>query len=334
MDQLYPLSFIPLFKEKVWGGRRLESWFTAMPQGPIGEAWVLSAHPHGMTPVENGPLAGKTIAELLVEHGEGLAGNASRCGDSPTPTECSEFPVLIKLLNSNDDLSVQVHPGPENAVAHPGASAKSEMWIILEADPGAAIIHGLREGVTPQKFHEAARSGDVMDCLNRVEVSAGDVVSIPPGTIHALGAGLLVAEVQQSSDTVYRVWDYDRPGLDGQPRELHIDQALEVTDYSRPPEITRPQMAQANSGITIGSFAGFDVRLSRCCGRWERHPSSHSFTAFLFLGGTGEVAWGEDERTHVSVRPGSSILIPASCPDYVLRSESGNLVFMEVSRAL
>ncbi|MDD2202197.1 MAG: class I mannose-6-phosphate isomerase [Firmicutes bacterium] len=334
MSQLYPLSFISLFKEKVWGGRRLESWFPEIPDGPIGEAWVLSAHPHGITPVENGPLAGQTIPELVAEHRDSLIGAAGSQNDSLNPAKPSEFPILIKLLNSNDDLSVQVHPGQEYAASHPEASAKSEMWLVLEADPGSTIVHGLREGVTPQKFREAAMRGAVMDCLNRVEVSAGDVVSIPPGTIHALGAGLVVAEVQQSSDTVYRVWDYDRPGLDGQPRELHIDQALEVADYSRPPEIAQPQMAQANSGITIGSFAGFDVGLSRCCGRWERHPSPHSFTAFLFLGGTGEVAWGEDERTHVSVRPGSSILIPASCPDYVLRSESGDLVFMEVSRAL
>jgi len=218
----YPMLFAAEFKEKVWGGRRLKSWFDNMPPGPtpIGEAWVLSAHPSGPTRVTNGRLAGRTLAEL-----------------------CPEFPLLIKVLSCDADLSVQVHPPDNYAHLRAGESGKSEVWLVLEAAPGASIIHGLAEGVTPDTLKHSLASAiaaDVMSCFRRVPVAAGDLIAVPPGTVHALGAGLVVAEVQQSSDTTYRLWDYGRLGIDGRPRELHVEQAMDVASYSRPPAITRP----------------------------------------------------------------------------------------------
>lgn len=337
---LYPMLLAADFKEKVWGGRRLESWFEDMPAepAPIGEAWVLSAHPCGPTTVTNGPLAGRTLSELY-----------------------DDFPLLIKVLSSEDDLSVQVHPSDDYPHLHAGESGKSEVWLVLDAAPGASIIYGLAEGVTPDSLRRALERAqhNVMDCFRRVQVAAGDLVPVPPGTVHALGAGLIVAEVQQSSDTTYRLWDYGRPGTDGKPRKLHVEQALEVASYSPPPTITRPCTLglEANTPQLMHSFARFDVWRGTCSGQWHRTapaspptppsspsspsspplslPSPAAFRAILVLSGHGALRWGDDQGhdQRIALRPGSSLLMPASCPDYTLEALHGELALLEVTPA-
>lgn len=330
----YPMLFAPDFKEKVWGGRRLESWFENMPPmpAPVGEAWVLSAHPNGPTRVTNGRLAGRTLVEL-----------------------CPDFPLLIKVLSCEADLSVQVHPSDYYPHLRIGESGKSEVWLVLDAVPDASIIHGLAEGVTPEVLRRAlaaaatsttartaaaAKSSDtdIMECFRRVSVAAGDLIPVPPGTVHALGAGLVVAEVQQSSDTTYRLWDYGRLGIDGKLRELHVEQALEVASYSRPPAITRPYAFElkANTPQLMCSFAGFDVWRSACCGQWRRSASPGAFGAILALSGHGTLQWDDDQspsspRQHIALRPGSSVLIPAACPDYTIQCDRGQLGLLEVT---
>ena len=318
----YPMLFAAEFKEKVWGGRRLKSWFDNMPPGPtpIGEAWVLSAHPNGPTRVTNGRLAGRTLAEL-----------------------CPEFPLLIKVLSCDADLSVQVHPPDNNAHLRAGESGKSEVWLVLEAAPGASIIHGLAEGVTPDTLKHSLASAiaaDVMSCFRRVPVAAGDLIAVPPGTVHALGAGLVVAEVQQSSDTTYRLWDYGRLGIDGRPRELHVEQAMDVASYSRPPAITRPFAFElgANTPQLICGFAGFDVWRSVCSGSWHRIGSPDTFRATLVLSGCGTLQWDDDEspisaRPRIALRPGSCVLVPASCPSYTIHCDHGQLGLLEITLA-
>lgn len=318
----YPMLFAADFKEKVWGGRRLESWFENMPPGPapVGEAWVLSAHPNGPTRIANGRLAGRTLAEL-----------------------CPDFPLLIKVLSCEADLSIQVHP-PDHYPRLPiGESGKSEVWLVLEAAPGASIIHGLATGVTPELLRRAlatAIAADIMGCFRRVPVAAGDLVPVPPGTVHALGSGLVVAEVQQSSDTTYRLWDYGRLGIDGKPRELHVEQALEVVSHSRPPAITRLFASQLkpNTPQLVYSLAGFDVWRSACSGQWHRSASPDAFRAILVLSGHGTLQWNDDEspggpRQRIALRPGSSVLIPASCPDYSIQCDQGQLGLLEVTLA-
>jgi len=341
----YPMLFAADFKEKVWGGRRLESWFEDMPPGPIGEAWVLSAHPNGPTRITNGRLSGRTLAEL-----------------------CPGFPLLIKLLSCEDDLSVQVHPPDYYPRLCVGESGKSEIWLVLEAAPGASIIHGLAEGVTPESLKKtlaaalvttitpvtsetacttvhaasAAKSSTagIMNCFRRVPVAAGDLIPVPPGTVHALGAGLVVAEVQQSSDTTYRLWDYGRPGIDGKPRELHIEQALEVASYSHPPAITRPFAfeLEANSARLVSSFAYFDIWRSACSGQWHRSGSPDTFRTILVLSGHGTLQWDDDQspgspRQPIALRPGSCVLIPALCPDYTIQCDQGQLGLLEATLA-
>ena len=321
----YPMLFAADFKEKVWGGRRLESWFEDMPPGPapIGEAWVLSAHPNGPTRVSNGRLAGQTLAEL-----------------------CPEFPLLIKVLSCEHDLSIQVHPPDYYPFLPIGESGKSEIWLVLEAAPGASIIHGLVEGVTPKVLREALTTpiagdtADIMECFRRVPVAAGDLIPVPPGTVHALGAGLVVAEVQQSSDTTYRLWDYGRLGIHGKLRELHVERALEVTSYLRPPAITRPFAFELkpNTARLICSFASFDVCRSTCSGQWHRSASPGTFRAILVLSGHGTLQWDDDQspgspRQRIALLPGSSVLIPVSCPDHTIQCDQGQLGLLEVTLA-
>lgn len=223
-----PIAFTPLFMERVWGGRRLaERYGKRLPAGAIvGESWELVDRAEAQSTVRGGQLARRSLHELWAgELREELFGaRAAGAGD--------RFPLLIKLLDASDGLSVQVHP-PEHLSAELGGEPKSEMWYLAHAAPGAHLYAGLRQGVTRDTFEATLRAGeDLSAFLHRIEVSAGDAIFIPSGRIHAIGAGCLIVEVQQSSDTTYRAFDFNRPGLDGRPRELHVEQALRSIDWA------------------------------------------------------------------------------------------------------
>ena len=222
-----PLTFEPLFMERVWGGRRLADRFAkALPKDAvIGESWELVDRPEAQSVVAAGPLAGVTLGELWrSDDREALFGtDAAGAGD--------RFPLLIKLLDCEQTLSVQVHPPPQVAPAL-GGEPKTEMWVIVDATPEAHLFTGLRPGVSREDFEAALTAGqDVSGMLHRHDVETGDVMFLPSGRIHAIGAGNVILEIQQNSDTTYRVFDFNRPGLDGNPRELHIDASLKSIDW-------------------------------------------------------------------------------------------------------
>lgn len=307
--ELYPLIFAPVFKERVWGGRRLARWFADLPAGPIGEAWVLSDHPQGRTPVQNGPLAGETLHTLKARFGAALVGTRGVSGKT------GEFPLLFKLLDSQEDLSVQVHPADDYQGLSPGELGKTEMWVVLDAEPGARVIYGLQPGVTPDSFAAAVREGRTMDVMREIPARAGDVLYVPAGTVHALGTGLLVAEIQQSSDTTYRVYDYGRLGLDGRPRELHVEHALRVAGYGELPAITRPAAPAPNRWAEICRSPYFVVSLGRCEGEWGQKTTPESFQAVLVLEGEASVAW---QGGREPVAAGCVLLAPAGLGAYRL----------------
>jgi mannose-6-phosphate isomerase len=221
---LYPLTFQPLFKERVWGSRRLQQLFqkNLPPAVPIGESWEISDRPGDENVVTNGSLAGESLRWLMENHADELLGAARPHDD--------RFPLLIKILDAQDKLSLQVHP-PAAIASKLGGEPKTEMWYIADAAPGAELFVGLKSGVTRADFEAKIQTGKIEECFHRIRVKQGDVMFLPSGRVHAIGAGLVIFEIQQNSDTTYRVFDWNRAGLDGKPRQLHIAESLASIDF-------------------------------------------------------------------------------------------------------
>ncbi len=222
---LYPLTFRPILKERVWGGRKLQELYgKSLPVGvPIGECWEISDRPGDTSVIVNGPLAGKDLHWLVENHGEQLLGSAKLLQ--------GRFPLLVKILDAQQKLSLQVHP-PVSVSASLKGEPKTEMWYITDALPDAELYVGLKRGVTRSQFERRIQSGGVAETFHRVKVHAGDVMFLPSGRVHAIGAGLVIFEIQQNSDTTYRVYDWDRVGLDGKPRQLHVSESLASIDFN------------------------------------------------------------------------------------------------------
>ncbi|MEJ6529528.1 type I phosphomannose isomerase catalytic subunit [Exiguobacterium sp. USCH10] len=232
------LTCTPVFQERLWGGRKLETTFEYdLPQGNIGECWGISAHPNGMSVVTSGQFAGHTLAELWKEKRE-LFGTYT----------LDSFPLLVKLLDAADDLSVQVHPNDEEAMRLEGEPyGKTECWYVVEAEPGAELILG-HTAETKAQLAEAIMHGEWDTLLRRQPVKAGDFIFVPSGTIHAIGEGIVILETQQSSDTTYRVYDFDRTDDEGNTRALHLEQAIEVTTVPDTPTIVHPTTKDVTGG--------------------------------------------------------------------------------------
>lgn len=222
---LYPITFQSQFRERVWGGRRLSELFGKdLPPGRlIGESWEITDRPEGVSLIANGPWAGRDLRWLMETHGADILGRPVANGE--------RFPWLIKILDARDDLSLQVHP-PASKAAALGGEPKTEAWYFAATEPGAKIYVGLNPGVSRDEFLARAEDGSVAGCFHVESPQAGDVMFVPSGRVHALGGGNVVFEVQQNSDTTYRVFDWNRPGLDGRPRELHLPASMESIDFT------------------------------------------------------------------------------------------------------
>lgn len=245
-DSLYPLLFSPIFKDYIWGGRNLERFGRQLPLGVIAESWEISGHKNGITSVTNGRYAGMLLTELQDELGLDLIGR-----NCAWAQERGKFPLLIKLLDANQPLSVQVHPNDRYALKHEGNElGKTEMWVVLDAEPQAALILGVQSGTTKSDFRQAILDGHLEPYLHFMPVKTGDHICVPAGSLHAIMDGLIIAEIQQNSDTTYRVYDWNRLGSDGKPRPLHIDKALNVINFEQvEPKLPAPKWIASNAGI-------------------------------------------------------------------------------------
>ena len=246
MTTLYPLLFTPVLKDYIWGGRNLEKLGRTLPAGIIAESWEIAAHPDGITAVANGTYAGKLLTDLQAELGLDLIGT-----NCTWAQERGKFPLLIKLLDANRALSVQVHPQDDYALAHEGNElGKTEMWMVLHAEPDVKVQLGVTAGTTSEAFRTGIEQGNLEPHLHYIPVKTGDHICVPAGSLHAIMGGLLIAEIQQNSNTTYRVYDWNRLGHDGKPRPLHVDKALEVINFEQvAPTICPPELISDDNGI-------------------------------------------------------------------------------------
>jgi mannose-6-phosphate isomerase len=294
---LYPFTFAPIFKDYPWGGRNLASKLgRSLPEGIVAESWEIAAHPNGASTVDHGPLAGLTLPQLQERLGEVLIGSRNR-----SVLAQGKFPLLIKLLDANRWLSVQVHPDDEYALAHEGEFGKTEMWVVLYAEPGAELICGFKRGVDREIFTRAIAEECAVEFLHHIPVSKGDVIFVPAGAVHALGPGLIVAEIQQNSDTTYRIYDW------GRPRPLHIAKSLDVLDYSLvEPKPLKPQLLAGNGyrRERIGRCRHFDVeRLSLPAGgAFAGNCDGSTFEIWGVIQGGARIYWQEGELELAAVR--------------------------------
>lgn len=310
----------PVLKEKIWGGTRLAELLgkTAAKGRRIGESWELADHPHGTSRVAAGPLAGRTLREVLSRHGPAILGR-----ELAARRWAERFGLLVKFIDASDRLSVQVHPDDALAAAHGGGdTGKTECWVVLHAEPDAWLIRGLSPGTTRRRLREAVEAGRTEECLVRRPVQAGDFVWVPAGAVHAIGPGIVLAEVQQNSDLTYRLYDWDRPGEDGKPRPLQVREALEAIDFSgdEPPSGGRGKTAE-ETGLHVDHLVDCPAfSLSRM--RLDRRPwageTNGAFAALIVIGGEGRVA---ADGESMPIAAGDTVLVPADAGEYVFETQ-------------
>jgi mannose-6-phosphate isomerase len=339
--ELYPLIFRPRFVEKIWGGRKLETVLSKQipPDKQIGESWELYDFPPGVVEkssdwvsasVSNGPLAGKSLHALLREYGTDIHGDVPLL--PVRDSDVGQFPILIKYLDAKEDLSVQVHPDDAYAKSHPGAHLKTEAWYVLQHDENSRLLKGLKKGVTREQFEQGIRAGTVESLINPVPAKDGMCAFLPSGTVHALGAGILVAEVQTPSDTTYRVFDFNRIEKEtGQPRKLHVTEALECIDFSGKPE---PRQERSHVGgmfttvsrlVTCPYFKLEKVRFTE--GVEEPVPYDEP-VVWMMLEGKAQIRTGSGQTTEFT--KGDTLLLPAAMKEPIIKTHS-DCVWLEVT---
>ena len=306
-----PILFIPDYKERVWGGQKLKTVYGKnIPYEHTGESWEIACHDNGQSVAANGPFKGMTLKDILLKEGPAVIGH--------TFTENDKFPLLIKIIDAKSDLSVQVHPDDVYAALNEqGELGKSEAWVILEADPGAQLVIGLNEGISKADFEQALNDNKLESVLNQLEVAPGDVINIPAGLVHAIGTGILLAEVQQNSDTTYRVYDWNRVGLDGKSRELHIDKSLETIDFEGiHSTTTTPALATKAEGYTLNHYIKnvyFSLETIKVDSSYTADRVG-AFEIFIVLEGGGLLK-GDFEP--IAVKKGDSLMVPNGLSGYM-----------------
>lgn len=313
-----PIKLKPVFKEIVWGGNRLKTDYGFESElNNIAEAWMLCAREDGDNIIENGEYKGASFKEFI-KNNTALLGSKG--------ANYKEFPLLIKFIDAKADLSVQVHPDDEYAKVHENSYGKTEAWYILDCDEGAELIYGFNKEITADEFKKSIEDNTFLQYVNKVKVKKGDVFFISAGTLHAIGSGILLAEVQQNCNTTYRVYDYNRM-VNGKPRELHVEKALEVTNTVPP---TRNGDADSEPVIKgdatlqdLCSCEFFKMETIDVNGNYSFEVNEESFVSLLVLEGSGVVTAG---GTSLDVKAGDSIFIPANCGETVLNGDFKVLV--------
>ena len=309
--QLYPLLFEPNLHSVVWGGNQLRPYKGIEPSNePIGESWEVSAVPTSTSIVSNGAYAGKDLISLINEDPDAILGK------KVNEKYNGKLPLLVKFIDAKRDLSIQVHPNDEMAMREHGKMGKTEMWYVIKADEGAHLYAGFKQEITPEEYQQRIVDGTITDVLADHKVKAGDVFYLPAGRVHAICGGILLAEVQQSSDVTYRIFDYNRPGMDGKPRELHTELAAKALDYHVIDNYRTDYTDSSNKAVQIIDSPYFSVRVLEVSKSFQRDLRKYdSFIITMCIEGDCKIRV-RSTNEEVLLKQGNSTLIPAAIADY------------------
>lgn len=304
-NRLYPLIFKPILKSVIWGGSDICRFKQIKPvQDGIGESWEISGVPHSVSVIANGPLAGESLDELLVRTKEQLVGkrNYDRFGDT--------FPLLIKFIDARDDLSIQVHPDDRLAKERHDSFGKTEMWYVIHAAPGAFLYSGFDQQITPDEYIQTIQDNTFTDKLKKHDVKKGDLFFLPAGRVHAIGAGCFIAEIQQTSDITYRIYDFDRRDAAGNPRELHTELAKEAIDFKLHSSYKTDYEQNKNHPVKLVSCPYFTTHLLEIDRQMERsYETLDSFVIYICM--EGSCLLQDNKGNRVTLRQGETLLLPA-----------------------
>ncbi len=314
----------PAFKDYLWGGTKLrDEYGKKCDLDKVAESWELSCHKDGCSVVADGEYAGLTLPQYIEKAGKAVLG-----------TDCEKFeyfPILIKLIDAKQNLSVQVHPDNDYAMRVEGEYGKTEMWYVVDCEPGAGLLYGFKHEISKEEFRRRIEDNTLLEVTNRVEVHPGDVFFIEAGTLHAIGEGILIAEIQQNSNTTYRVYDYGRVGADGKPRQLHIEKAIDVTRLApatRPcgrPQ-AKPEAFDGGSVLPLASCDYFTVKEMEVTSHAALMADEKSFHSLLLLDGSLTLSMGGEK---LEMKKGASVFVPAGSGDYTLTGK-GRLILTTV----
>ncbi|EHQ28389.1 type I phosphomannose isomerase catalytic subunit [Mucilaginibacter paludis] len=317
MSALYPLKFKTIYKDKIWGGNKIKTYlgkdFSPLPN--CGETWEISGVKSDVSVVESGSLAGQSLADILEEYKDELVGKKvyDRFGNI--------FPLLVKFIDANDWLSIQVHPDDTLAKERHNSFGKTEMWYIIEADPGSTLITGFNQQVDEKIYLDKLNSGHLTDILNKEEANAGDVFFLPAGRVHTIGKGLLLAEVQQTSDITYRIYDFDRVDDKGNKRELHTEEALAAIDYKQYPDYKTQYTPQINEDVALVSCPYFTTNVMEFTeGTTKDYSDLDSFVIYICVAGAYSLVY---QNETYEVKMGECILLPNTVNQVEIKTESG-----------
>jgi mannose-6-phosphate isomerase len=314
--ELYPLQFDPILKERIWGGEKLKTVLNKPIESKItGESWELSTVEGDVSTIANGDLKGKSLTAIIEEYPNEILGTAvySKFG--------KQFPLLFKYLDAREDLSIQVHPNDALAKERHNSFGKTEMWYIMQADLDARIIVGFKENSNKEEYVKSLENRTLLNLLDDVKVKSGDVFFLETGTVHAIGAGLVVAEIQQTSDITYRLYDFDRKDAQGNTRELHIDLALDAINYDKV-DTFKEYTKEINQSNAIVDCPYFTTNFVPLDGEITLNKNGESFTVYMCIEGDFEI---EYNNSTFNYKKGDTVLIPAAMKKYLLKGKASIL---------
>lgn len=321
--KLYPIKFNPIFKEYLWGGTKLKEVLGKdVKTETASESWELSGVEGNVSVVSNGELKGNTLQELIDTYKEEFLGKDvyNRFGN--------KFPILIKFIDAKLDLSVQLHPNDALAKERHNSFGKTEMWYVMQADPGSKLIVGFNETLTKETYLEHLKNGKLLEILNQEEVTSGDTYFINTGKVHAIGAGILLAEIQQTSDVTYRIYDYERKDKDGNTRELHTEQAVDAIDYQKKDDFKTSYETTYNSSNNMVNCDYFVTNYLNVVGTFVKQlVNRDSFTIYICVDGQAQVTVGENSEKLVK---GDTILIPAAINEVIISAKDAKILEVHI----